>query len=883
MERSRKIFLKWIVLLFSLLISVGPVLGQQCDATYWDLGGYKHVGADLPSTSDGKAANAGNTIGVTIDKTRQLWNKDVRITRKSYYFRINGKGGHTAGGKVEEQLCYKIVNGNSESNWKFYEGDRYFHEQSFPNKYKENIYNISAKDINVNLSSIINGDEIYNDRGYVTVKFKFIVHGYASSPASSGANHHDKRICTDEVSVNVYHCDGGQIRAAQMTPKKAGSNEDIYYVYEEDDGYGISIENEENPTVFSWDNQSYNWVLYNKNQTALTNWSVRKSNASYNYGYSFTYQDLRTNMYGLFKPGTEFYIGRLNYLDQYVQCESNLLHYLIVPKVVLPGFEEKIDRMFCERTEETENVSECLYIEGQKAELLSGYTADMYGIQYQWEYKIAGHGWKTLSFAKNPGDDPSVEGDLLNYSTAFGHDPGELYVKREQMKKGLVYQFRQKIVLQNFSNRVIYAQEGEGSYPTARFQTYENIVREDFVMDRLPKVCEGATSASAIRVGFNPAQPVDKYNLVRDGLDYTYSAKGTDYSGSANGLNLEAEIDAMVTKDIPVLVTVKDGCENTIELKDTVKVKALPVLEPAMIEGLNCSTTPDRNGRLNILVAQGQTTAQITINPTDDNYALSKYEVALGNETESGEIVYGDWTLLNKVTGYTIQATKYGYARIRKVTDGCESVEVVCVIQNCETFINTIGIGATRETEYRICGGDANPAILSDILMGAYGKDSYTYAWKYSLDGEIWSVISDQNDMNLPTGAVAPKSDVYYILREVTSTMGLTQISNRSNVITVRKYSTPDLVLTANGESKDLFACYGDTLKFAISDLADVGSEGATLRYNLCYKDASNIFHACFSEWSRDPQYSQVIVTRDTTFYGAAVVCGDTVYTKPIS
>lgn len=874
------IVFKGIVLAVTLSISGGTACGLDCES-YWDLSVHC-AGADLPTTADGKAANAGNTIGLTCDKTRQLWTGDVTLNRKSYYYRINGKNKHSAGGSVKEKLWYRVVDGNVNSEWKVYD-DKVFHEEKFPSKEKEHIYNIREKSLKVDLSNILDEVDINNERGYVTVRFKFAVEAHVSVPSRNCTNNHEKIVCSDEVSVKVYKCDGGQIKAAQMTPKKAGSNEDIYYVYEDDDGYGISIENEEDPTIFSLDNQSYNWVLYNNNQTPLTNWSVRKNNASYNYGYSFTYQDLRSKMYGLFKPGTEFYIGRLNYLDQYVQCESNLLHYLIVPKVVLPGFEEKIDRMFCERTEETENVSECLYIEGQKAELLSGYTADMYGIQYQWEYKIAGHGWKTLSFAKNHEDDPSVEGDLLNYSTAFEHDPSELYVKREQMKKGLVYQFRQKIVLQNFSNRVIYAQEGEGSFPTARFQTYENIVREDFVMDRLPKVCEGATSASAIRVNFNPAQPVDKYNLVRDGLDYTYVAKGTDYSGSVNGLNLEAEVDALVTKDVPVLVTVKDGCDNAIELKDTIKVKALPVLEPAMIEGLNCSTTPDRNGRLNILVAQGQTTAQITVNPTDENYATSKYEIALGNETESGEIVYGDWTLLNKVTGYTIQATKYGYARIRKVTDGCESVEVVCVIQNCETFINTIGIGATRETEYRICGGDANPAILSDILMGAYGKDSYTYAWKYSLDGEIWSVISDQNDVNLPSGVIAPKADVYYILREVTSTMGLTQISSRSNVITVTKYSTPDLVLTANGEGKDLFACYGDTLRFAISDQVDVASEGATLRYNLCYKDASNIFHACYSDWSRDPQYSQVIVTRDTTFYGAAVVCGDTVYTKPIS
>lgn len=883
--------------LFNIII-LSVIIGTSCEKvqaekvnmpsnTYWE-GSLDCSGWDLPSTAAGWKANASNTVGVEADKLSVLETGSVTITRKNYYFRINGKNGYSAGGGVNEALVYRVIKENGvKGDWTEYKptGEKGTYEQRWDAETGTEIHPLDKRQVNVDLSQlegILHENE--NERSYVSVEFAFLIGAWVSTP-SKDCSDPVGAIRTDGVVVKVYHCDGGLIQAAGMTPKVNNSTEDMYYVYPEDDGNGLSVDNEEDPTNFKWDSQqTYQWILYDRDINIRDTKTIKKSNVSYKYGYNFTYEDLKKAFGSSFKPGMEFYVGRRNYLDGNVGCESNSLHYKVVSEVKLPGFDQKYDLRFCEKKSRTEASDDCFQFAGQKVDIKNGFNENDYDLLYQWEYKVSGHGWKTMTSASAFDDDQGDDGAPINYAVASGAGANELYLKQEQLKKGLVYQFRQKVVLRKFSNREIYAEEEEGSYPTIRLQTYENLSEKDLTMQKLPKVCYGMTSETAVKVDFNPVSEIDKYNLYEDVLEYDYTVKGLDINGKEQTLSLNVPLDALVTENLPVQVTVKDGCENAIILKDTIKVKSQPELLPSMVTGLNCVTTADKFGGINIVVALGQTSAQIGISGTDPLFSVSRYYIALGNKTESGEIVYNEWQLMDKTSGFSILADKFRYAKLKKETDGCESTDVLCVIQNCETFINTIGIGSTHDTDYRICQGDGNPAVLNDILVGAYGEESYTYAWKYSLDGEIWTIITEQNEKNLPQGVIDPKADVYYILREVTSTMGVTQINNASNKVTIRKYSTPKLELYAYDAKKDLYACYGDKLKFEVKDLANVSEkEGATLRYNLFYKDASNKYHSCYPNWSNEPVYSGFEVTQDTTIYGAAILCNDTVFSNPIN
>ena len=882
--------------LFNIII-LSVIIGTSCEKvqaekvnmpsnTYWE-GSLDCSGWDLPSTAAGWKANASNTVGVEADKLSVLETGSVTITRKNYYFRINGKNGYSAGGGVNEALVYRVIKENGgKGDWTEYKpaGGKGAYEQRWDAEEGPKTHLLSDRQVNVDLSQlegILHENE--NERSYVSVEFAFLIGAWVSTPSNDCADSVGA-IRTDGVVVKVYHCDGGLIQAAGMTPKVNNSTEDMYYVYPEDDGNGLSVDNEEDPTNFKWDSQqTYQWILYDKDGHQKDQKNINRSNISYKYGYNYTYVDLEKAFGSSFKPGMDFYVGRRNYLTNNVNCESNTLHYKVVSEVRLPGFDQKYDLRFCEKKSLTEASDNWFQFAGQKVDIKNGFNENDYDLLYQWEYKVSGHNWKTMNSASAFDEDPGDDGAPVNYAEASGAGANELYLKQEQLKKGLVYQFRQKVVLRKFSNREIYAEEEDGTYPTIRLQTYENLSEKDLTMQKMPKVCYGMTSEAAVKVDFNPVSEVGKYNLPNGMLEYDYSVKGLDINGKEQTLGLNVPLDALVTENLPVQVTVKDGCENAIVLKDTIKVKPQPELLPSMVTGLNCVTTADKFGGINIVVALGQTSAQIGISGTDPLFSVSKYYIALGNKTESGEIVYNEWQLMNKTAGFSILADKFQYAKLKKETDGCESAEVLCIIQNCGTFINTIGIGSTHDTDYRICQGEGNPAVLNDILVGAYGEESYTYSWKYSLDGEVWTNITDMNEKDLPQGVIEPKADVYYILREVTSTMGTTQINNASNKVTIRKYSTPELTLLANGENMNLFACYGDTMKFSVNDSKKVSDEGASVHYNLCYRDGANNYHACYPDWNREPEYNSFAVIKDTVIYGAMAVCGDTFFSKPIN
>lgn len=698
-------------------------------------------------------------------------------------------------------------------------------------------------------------------------------------------------IATTESSpTNLITCDAGLITVkGKEHPLIEDGNSSVYCIYEDAKTINISTANSDTeetgePLILTNGlTQTFSLMGYNSNNESIVAPISEKYNSDDKYGGAIEAGQLKG-----YKVGQEYYIYRQNYINSDIKCNSNTLKFKVLPKVFLQGFSatDERDIKVCKKV--VESALDLTIVKGKKVEITDPkykQYLDKYGITYSWKYSVNGGPLKELASRTDFNQEEEV-GEIYNYNGINGKNVElcDLLLRADKMEEGKTYRFYQYVTLSNFNNREVPIEEQEGyrKYVTVSISSSINI--KDFKFKRLPKVCYGTNADTEIDIKFNPTLP-ESYSYVEDnGLEYEYEAKGTDLKDKKTTTSLNERLDPIVFQDIPVIVTVKDGCDNTVVLKDTIKVKSKPVMLPSMIQSINCMTSEGFNNTVNIIVAQGQQTAIFNINGTDDEYTQSKYYVALGKANENGEIIYNDFQLINKTTGYSIQAQKYTHAKIIKEANGCQSDELLCLIQKTEQWQNTIGIGELRVQEYRICDTDKNPAVLNTSLSGAYGEQTYMYAWKYSIDGETWTTIPEQNNKFLDANVISPNADVYYIIREVTSLMGTAQITDQSNKVTIRKYSTPKLELYAEGESKDKAACYGDEVKFEIKDLANVSEEGAEIKYNLFYKDASNTYHALYPDWSKESIFSKIVMKKDTTIYGGVNFCGNSLFSaKPIN
>lgn len=895
--------IKTLILLVGMMLNASSVSAEDyaCEGTYWEYSNNCCL-VKIPSKTFKYRSvvftftNKDYPIRMSCAKKEVKSDGIISLTRGEYRCSISGEGKHGAWGKIKESLVYS-VNGESwkpvmtdplyETSWNLVEG-AYHHEQ------------VDLKSINVPVSGLVD-DKDFEGKDYCTVQLKVVVNVQAIT-RSDDCEDPQKNICTETISVKVYKCDGGQIQGGEGYTSTQSADSDIHNIYAVDDGNGLEILNKESPTIYKYEPQTWIWYVSNVSQQASCDVSEVRSSETpqYNYGKNISYDELintcsdlnlgNENGRGL-KPGAEFYVKRVNYVNENINCSSNNLHFKVYPEVFLSGFDHQKDTVICEQIGKTQSSDQCFRVEGRKVSVPSGFDSNVYGLSYRWEYKVGNQGWRELPMATDGGLQSFSDGELTNYSESYGYDPSQLYLKKEELKRGILYKFRQKVVLTSFGNRELYASNGFGEI---RVRVYENIKQSDFIMADFPKVCQNAMVDTAVNIQFNPSNADKSIYSIRDfennrsGFRYSMSAVGLlegELSEVANAEDYRFRLNGSVADNVVIRVRVTDGCGTNVDLGDTMWMKKKPVFPPSMIVGLNCSVTT-ANDRVYIAVAQGQSSAIVSINGTDEDFDRSRYYISLGKNSDNGEIIYDDWILMNKSAGYAIQPSVYSYIKIKKETNGCESDEVDCLIQNCESWINQIGVGNLMEMEYRICKDEGNPAIRNSQLRGAYGEESYSYNWKYSKDGVVWTIIEGQTEKNLPENVINPASDTFYVLREVTSTMGLTQISNASNRVMIVKYHMPLIHLLVNGsDQRERKSCYGERVKVTVEEFLPDGakSEGGDMRFNVCRRDANNRYKAIYDTWARELKDLPIELTENETLYGAVVMCGDTVYTEALN
>ncbi len=773
-------------------------------------------------------------------------------------------------------LYYYWNNSTTKNQFKTHDG------KDFSNERKEKkIYTLSATE-----DSLVVGDlkkEGYNENRSVNYLHIYYVVKFEEKPAGEGENR-KYYLRTQEVTISFYKCEGGKIAIDMLNNPRIGEfGQDVFGVYGTDGELPINIKSESVPTL--WENiaQKTLWQVRNVNSDndyrEVGNYSRKAEDEKYGMSYQYRTSQLNT---GKVKIGDEYDIRRLNYKSDIVNCPSNTVRVKIMPKVFLPSFENEIDTLLCGKAEKTNDPNECFIVYGKKVEIEEPYDTTTYGVQYQWEYKIGNQSWRELPYAASKTKEPS-EGELLNYSNQDDYGYENLYLKREQFKKGVNYKFRQKVILNKFNGIVVYANESDEN-SVVKVRMFDNLFKEDFYLTPMQPICQGTVSNANVEVQFLNTKPSNNYNYFRsgttEGFKISYDLQNTENAGQIIGTHVNEQVELTAEGNIPVIVTISDACADTIKLFDTVRMKPTPVFNAQHIVGMNCSTVM-QNGQTVIMVAKGQTNAQIKMSNLDSAFTKSTYYVAVGSTTETGNIEYGKKQMIDKNNGFMIPAGQGTYVRFTKETNGCESEPVVCALRFCDAWNNSIGIGTGKSDKIRICWEEGNPEILNKTLSGAYGKTTYSYEWKYSIDGKSWTIIEGQNDETLTANVIQPKNNVYYILREVTSTMGTTQTLSASNKVEVRYYNKPQAKITANGKTQSIFICYGDTVTLDIQDTMYVADEGAQMEYGLCYRDENNKY-IMLDNWSRTPQFTRHNLNKDTTLYGAIRMCGDTIYTEGI-
>lgn len=871
--------------------------GYQCDATNW-ANSNDCVSVIIPALLNLRGIpfsiiERTTPINVALDKKIAKIDDEVTIAREFYLCAVTSAKNRGAWGDITEILIYSVDGGE----WKAAKVDPFYKTEWGVVVGKCHIEKMPQTQSTIKLSDLVKNEDV-EGKGYCTVRFKIIsqLEVYTRSSECSNLSHN---ICTNEVSLKVYRCDGGEIQGGTEYSNSVSAENEVYNIYATDNGNGLEILDKISPTIYSNESQACLWRVWNASQSSYDIVYEVGSNmlAQYNFGVNLSYKQLAdcqqvnvANPEGTgLKAGAEFYIDRENYLNKNINCASNKLHFKVYPEVSLAGFDHSIDTLLCGKEDLTRSPDGCVQIIGNKVDVPAGFDENVYGISYLWEYKMNNQDWRVLPFAENSISFPDNVDELLNYSVTYGQNESMLYLKREQMGKGISYKFRQKVVLKSFGNRELYASNGAGEIT---MRVFSKIDKLEFDMAGFPKYCQDGMVDTAVNVKFNPIHDRSTYafhdNSTQNGeFKYDITLKGfpeEEIKGTEFMENCRYSFESVILNDVMVRVNVTDGCGSTVTLDDTIRVKKRPTMSLSMIEGANCMVST-LNGKVYIAVAQGQRTAMVTINGTDEDFAQSKYYVSLGKTDENGEVSYGDWFIINKVNGYSIQPSTCSHVKFKKEFNGCESDEVYCEIQDCEKWINNIGIGSMKVTEYRICKGEGNPAILNSQLIGAYGEESYSYSWKYSKDSIVWLPIEGQNGKNLPENVIAVDSDTFYIVREVTSTMGLTQISNASNSVMIMRYHTPSIRALVNGTAQSEWKfCYGEKVKFTIEDIPFNGvSENGEMHFNICRRDAENRYHALNSGWSNELKDQVLELTRDTTLYGALAMCGDTVYTEAIT
>lgn len=698
-------------------------------------------------------------------------------------------------------------------------------------------------------------------------------------------------VVTDTCMVRVYDCESGiagTITANKnITPLlRVTDGDSVFAVYPTDvvPNVGVPVLVGESPILSTLasvrQNQKSEWYLSNGSDLLIGNPIAYPLSSNRNKSQTYAYTAL--NPTGFLTPGYEYKVTRINRISGTTYCSTDPVRFRVVAPAVLEGFEEdNLKKYVCEVQGSSSSFGDkeddYLLIEGNK---LNVDGQDVYGIKYEWQYKKSTSGtWITLpECSKSSGD-----GAVCNYnsekSSLFSahHEssPQDLYVIRSMFASGVSYDFRQVVILENFSNREITA-ENNG---IVRVTTYKKIKPSEFKVAGMGTSCaDGLTNEVKLGVEFTPSAGIYNYlDHVTDSglLEYSYSFYGTEGKEQSVGFSKIFNVSESSPKTFVANIQVVDGCENKVELKDELVLEKQPSLDPNYI---NCSKAnvkySSENKRVEISIPDG-IVGILSVNSEDEDYSVSSYLYS-----ENGV----DYELMNK-RGIEIKlgASAFKTCWLKKKSNSgsmCESNPV-------EIVINKVGVivgNKINDDILFVCKGEKNPQIYANPASGGYG--TFVYKWIYSDDNVTYYPMTNGENIIETQNLGENKWDLaiekpYYLKRVAISRQGDGMLSDTSAYVVVKPYSTPKLQVLANNTA----ACYDEEVELSIKQdevsLSEIEDMGLSVSYNFGSKKNDEYFN--FGKASQYVENTQKIsITRDTLVYATIDMCGSTITSLPL-
>ena len=211
----------------------------------------------------------------------------ITLIRAGYMFSYAGKGGHGASGRIVEKMIYSVDDGE----WQALSSEPFYDTQSgtiVTDGFSD--VHVPVKTCQIRLSDIVD-ESLFGEKDYCTVRFKVYINVEVSTRSDRCTNP-SKRICTETVTLKVYKCDGGLIRVGDEYHSSTSTEDKIYHIYAEDDGNGLRISNEEGPTAYKNESQSWLWNVWDKSQekSCVVGEVKKKEMSQYDYGVNVSYR-----------------------------------------------------------------------------------------------------------------------------------------------------------------------------------------------------------------------------------------------------------------------------------------------------------------------------------------------------------------------------------------------------------------------------------------------------------------------------------------------------------------------------------------------------------------------------------------------------------------
>ena len=714
-----------------------------------------------------------------------------------------------------------------------------------------------------------------------TISFMYIVCAQAWKECDDYTSYFNVRSI-ESNPVSLYICNAGKIKANESyTPYI--KEEEVYAVYPSTTQQSwkkfIEIESEESPSVWTTPRQQLTWNLTgdrNFSKKLVLGKSLKES-VKDGISQSFSYSDLTST--GDLKEGDAFKVTRNNmvpYTD--VSCTTEPINFKVVKALDFERDYEEKEVFICPTEDEVKfanssnysNESEWLHLKGLVLNVGDLKYKSVYGIKYVWEYKNSESGvWSELPIYAGTQGDYQYNCEK-GFKTLYQTSPQDLVARINMFKAGESYDFRQVAILEGFQNIRIESDK----YITVR--SYNTISKDDFVVGDLGVHCaDGETREVELSVALKDNGA--NYKFVEDSkfkYEWKFALANVEKSVIAEKVSEKYNLVSAVEKTYKAEITVTDGCGTKANLTGSISFEKQPYMDPKNIICSKSSMSYENDIAI-ASVPEGAISV-LSISTEDEDYNVSNYQYS-----EDG-VVYSEISRGVEVNLGT-ESTKTIYVKkVSKNGNFCESQPVQVVYVKVGEISNN---RLNSEVVY-VCAGEKNPTISATIPSGGYGDKSYTYKWIYSDDDVSYSpMLSGENlitSSNLPAGKWAQGiNKTYYIKRVVTSESGNGTISNTSDYVILKPYSTPKVSVVP----EKTFVCYSDKVELSVKQdevttaelqKSVLNGNSEKVSYNFGSKKDGEFF--TFGKASNYVDNTLSIeIDRDTMVYATIEMCGTTV------